>query len=225
MPQVFSSVKEAWLGVLSGTVNPVRVTTSWRASCPNIDTHCASSRGARSGVLARHESRRRRNKKKTKRENSWSGTLLFGFLTMKVSTEKKLTYIHSLTRTYASSRQRIRFCITPYPPLDTNPSCVMKCHQLINIPSILSPRRFQVATRRSVPKCTRRYKTTSVYRATNESLVHGGTSIIDIWRDDATWAFRVRWWRFRWWRWCGRCLWALVNRVRESLKWVPISCR
>lgn len=48
MPQVFSSVKEAWLGVLSGTVNPVRVTTS-RRSCPNIDTHRASSRGGRSG--------------------------------------------------------------------------------------------------------------------------------------------------------------------------------
>jgi hypothetical protein len=45
---VFSSVKEAWLGVLSGTVNPVRVTTS-RRSCPNIDTHRASSRGGRSG--------------------------------------------------------------------------------------------------------------------------------------------------------------------------------
>ncbi|MBV5280576.1 MAG: hypothetical protein J0651_04890 [Actinobacteria bacterium] len=49
MPQVFSSVKEALLGVLSGTVNPVRVTTSRRASCPNIDTHRASSRGGRSG--------------------------------------------------------------------------------------------------------------------------------------------------------------------------------
>jgi hypothetical protein len=48
MPQVFSSVKEALLGVLSGTVNPVRVTTS-RRSCPNIDTHRASSRGGRSG--------------------------------------------------------------------------------------------------------------------------------------------------------------------------------
>jgi hypothetical protein len=49
MPQVFSSVKEAWLGVLSGTVSPVRVTTSRRASCPNIDTHRTSSRGGRSG--------------------------------------------------------------------------------------------------------------------------------------------------------------------------------
>jgi hypothetical protein len=49
MPQVFSSVKEAWLGVLSGTVKPIRVTTSRRASGPNIDTHRASSRGGRSG--------------------------------------------------------------------------------------------------------------------------------------------------------------------------------
>jgi hypothetical protein len=50
MPQVFSSIKEAWIGVLSGTVDPVPVPAGRRASCPNIDTHRAGKRGGgRSG--------------------------------------------------------------------------------------------------------------------------------------------------------------------------------
>ena len=49
MPQVFSSVKEAWLSVLSGTVDPVPVPARRRYSCPIIDTHRASSRGGGSG--------------------------------------------------------------------------------------------------------------------------------------------------------------------------------
>ena len=49
MPQVFSSVIEAWLGVLSGTVDPVPVPARRRYSCPIIDTQRASSRGGGSG--------------------------------------------------------------------------------------------------------------------------------------------------------------------------------
>ena len=49
MPQVFSSVKEAWLGVLLGTVDPVPVPARRRCSCPIIDTQRASSRGGGSG--------------------------------------------------------------------------------------------------------------------------------------------------------------------------------
>jgi hypothetical protein len=41
MPQVFSSIKEACLGVLSGAVDPVPVPAGRRASCPNIDTNSA----------------------------------------------------------------------------------------------------------------------------------------------------------------------------------------
>jgi hypothetical protein len=49
MPLVFSSVKEAWLSVLSGTVDPSPVPARRRYSCPIIDTHRASSRGGGSG--------------------------------------------------------------------------------------------------------------------------------------------------------------------------------
>ena len=52
MTTVFSSVKEACIAVLSGAVDPVRVTSSQRASCPTIDTHRAISRvrGGSSGL-------------------------------------------------------------------------------------------------------------------------------------------------------------------------------
>ena len=49
MPQVFSSVEEALIGVLSGTVDPVPVPAYRRYSSPIIDTHLASSRGTGSG--------------------------------------------------------------------------------------------------------------------------------------------------------------------------------